>query len=78
MPEEPMRRAQAEALAADLFLVLGSSLVVQPAASFPELAKRAGARLVIVNLQETPLDPIADLVVREGIGAALGGALGVN
>jgi NAD-dependent deacetylase len=78
MPEEPMRRAQAEALAADLFLVLGSSLVVQPAASFPELAKSAGARLVIVNLQETPLDPIADLVVREGIGAALGGALGVN
>jgi NAD-dependent deacetylase len=78
MPEEPMRRAQAETLAADLFLVLGSSLVVQPAASFPEIAKRRGARLVIVNLQETPLDDIADLVVRESIGEALGGAMGVN
>jgi NAD-dependent deacetylase len=78
MPEEPMRRAQEETLAADLFLVLGSSLVVQPAASFPEVAKRAGARLVIVNLQETPLDDIADLVVRESIGEALGGATGAN
>lgn len=78
MPEEPMRRAQQETLAADLFLVLGSSLAVQPAASFPELAKRAGARLVIVNLQATPLDGIADLVIRGGIAEVLGGATGAN
>jgi len=78
MPEEPMRRAQEETLAADLFLVLGSSLVVYPAAGFPEMAKRAGARLVIVNYDATPLDPIADLVVHAPIGEALGGAVGVN
>jgi NAD-dependent deacetylase len=78
MPEEPMRRAQAETLAADLFIVLGSSLVVYPAAGFPEIAKRQGARLVIVNRQETPLDAIADLVVQDGIGDVMGGALGVN
>lgn len=78
MPEEPMRRAQEETLAADLFIVLGSSLVVYPAAGFPEIAKRHGARLVIVNMQETPLDDIADLVIHDGIGDVMGGALGVN
>ena len=78
MPEEPMRRSQQETLAADLFIVLGSSLVVYPAAGFPEMAKRHGARLVIVNMQETPLDDIADLVIRDGIGDVMAGALGVN
>lgn len=78
MPEEPMRRAQEETLAADLFIVLGSSLVVYPAAGFPEIAKRRGARLVIVNRQETPLDDLADLVIHDGIGDVMGGALGVN
>ncbi|MEO3473189.1 Sir2 family NAD-dependent protein deacetylase [Roseomonas sp. CAU 1739] len=78
MPEEPMRRAQEETLAADLFIVLGSSLVVYPAAGFPEIAKRRGARLVIVNKQETPLDELADLVIHDGIGDVMGGALGVN
>ena len=78
MPEEPMRRSQQETLAADLFIVLGSSLVVYPAAGFPEIAKRHGARLVIVNAQETPLDDIADLVIHDGIGDVMGGALGVN
>ena len=78
MPEEAMRRAEAETLAADLFLVLGSSLVVQPAAGFPVLAKRNGARLAIVNNEATPLDRIADLVVRRGIGEALGAAVGVE
>jgi NAD-dependent deacetylase len=78
MPEEAMRRAREATLAADLFLVLGSSLVVHPAAGFPDLAKRRGATLVIVNRQETPLDDIADLVIREGIGEVMGGAVGVN
>jgi NAD-dependent deacetylase len=58
--------------------VLGSSLVVYPAAGFPEIAKLQGARLVIVNRQETPLDAIADLVIQDGIGDVMGGALGVN
>ncbi|MDO9710226.1 SIR2 family NAD-dependent protein deacylase [Paracraurococcus lichenis] len=78
MPELPMLRAREEVAAADLCLVLGSSLVVYPAAGFPEMAKRMGARLAIVNRQETPLDDIADLVVHEGIGDVLGGAVGVN
>ena len=78
MPEGPMRRAQQAVQAADLCLVLGSSLVVYPAAGFPELAKRRGAGLVILNRQETGLDGIADLVIHAGIGDVLGGAVGVN
>ena len=78
MPEAAMLRAQAETLAADLCIVLGSSLVVYPAAGFPEMAKRNGARLVIVNNEETGLDRIADLVIHRGIGDTMGGAVGVN
>jgi NAD-dependent deacetylase len=77
MPEEAMRRAQAETLAADLFLVLGSSLVVYPAAGFPELAKRNGAVLAIVNRGPTGLDGLADLVIDEAIGETMGAAVGV-
>jgi len=73
-----MLRAQAEILAADLCIVLGSSLVVYPAAGFPEMAKRNGARLVIVNREETGLDRITDLVVHDGIGDVMGDAVGVN
>ncbi len=72
MPQREMMRAHELTLAADLFLVLGSSLVVFPAATFPVVAKRNGAKLVIVNREPTELDPIADLVVRAEIGAALG------
>jgi NAD-dependent deacetylase len=77
MPEEAMVRARREALAADLFLVLGSSLVVFPAAEFPALAKQRGADLVIVNREPTHLDPVADLVVHGEIGPILGDALQV-
>ncbi|MHB2166106.1 SIR2 family NAD-dependent protein deacylase [Alsobacter sp. R-9] len=73
MPEEAMRRAFEAVDACDLFLVLGSSLVVQPAARLPALAKARGAVLVIVNRDPTPLDHHADLVVRGGIGDALAG-----
>ena len=78
MPAEAMRRAEQETLAADLFLAIGSSLVVYPAAGFPELARRNGARLVIINREPTPLDDVADLVLRGGIGEALGTAVGVQ
>lgn len=78
MPVLAMRRAEAETLAADLFIVLGSSLVVYPAAGFPELAKQNGAKLAIVNREETGLDRYADLVLHEPIGDTLGGAVGVN
>ena len=77
MPAAAIRRAEVETRAADLFIVVGSSLVVYPAAGFPELAKRAGARLVIVNRDPTPLDGIADLVLHSAIGETLGAAVGV-
>ena len=71
MPPEPMARAQEAALACDLFLVLGSSLVVYPAAGFPLLAKRNGAALAIVNREPTELDGYADLVLNEEIGPVM-------
>jgi NAD-dependent deacetylase len=78
MPAEPMARAEAETLACDLFLVLGSSLVVYPAAGFPLLAKRNGARLAIVNREETELDPYADLVLHDEIGPTMTEAAPAN
>ena len=71
MPEDAMRRAEALTLACDLFLAIGSSLVVWPAAGFPLMAKRNGARLVILNRDPTDLDDIADLVIRADIGSVL-------
>ncbi len=78
MPEPAMRRAQAATEACDMMLVVGSSLVVYPAAGFPEYAKQLGARLVILNREETPLDGIADLVLHREIGPTLGYVVGVN
>jgi NAD-dependent deacetylase len=75
MPEEAMERAHEATQRADLFIVLGSSLVVYPAASFPVLAKRNGARLVIVNRDPTEQDPVADLVVHAEIGPTLSRAV---
>ncbi|MFL5255140.1 MAG: SIR2 family NAD-dependent protein deacylase [Rhodopila sp.] len=78
MPLDEMRRAERETLLADLFIAIGSSLVVYPAAGFPELAKRNGATLAILNLQQTGLDEIADLVLNRPIGDTLGAAVGVD
>ena len=78
MPDEAMRRAQQMTEASDLFIVIGSSLVVHPAAGFPECASRRGARLVILNREPTPLDNIADLVLHEEIGPTMGYATGVH
>jgi NAD-dependent deacetylase len=75
MPELEMARAEQATLACDLFLVLGSSLVVYPAAGFPLLAKRNGAKLAIVNREPTEQDHIADLVIHAGIGRTLQAAL---
>lgn len=71
MPQLPMRRAAEEVAACDLFIVLGSSLTVHPAAAFPRLAQEQGAKLVIVNNEDTELDSIADLVIQQGIGDVL-------
>lgn len=71
MPERETTEAYRRSAASDLFIVIGSSLVVQPAASMPVAAKRAGARLVIVNRDETACDSIADLLVRGQAGPAM-------
>ncbi|HEX4117627.1 MAG TPA: Sir2 family NAD-dependent protein deacetylase [Rhizomicrobium sp.] len=71
MPEGEMARAQAASLACDLMLVLGSSLAVYPAAGFPLLARRNGAKLAIVNRDATPQDRFADLVINAEIGPTL-------
>jgi len=78
MPEIPMVRAQEETLACDLFIVLGSSLVVYPAAGFPRMAKRKGATLAIVNRDPTDQDDEADLVIHGEIGSTMSKAVGVN
>ena len=71
MPQEIVEQSVAAAEACDLMLAVGSSLVVEPAASIPRVARFAGARLVIVNRDPTPLDRIADAVVRGEIGVVL-------
>jgi NAD-dependent deacetylase len=76
MPEAAMRRSEELTRGCDLFLAIGSSLVVWPAAGFPLLAKRNGARLVIVNREPTEHDEFADLVVRHDIGDTLAPFIG--
>jgi NAD-dependent deacetylase len=71
MPEAAMRRATDLTLMCDLFLAIGSSLVVWPAAGFPVHAKHNGARVVIINREPTDLDDIADLVIHDDIGTVL-------
>lgn len=75
MPVAEMQRAEEATLACDLFIAIGSSLVVYPAAGFPRLAKQNGARLIIINEQETDLDPVCDLVLHEQIGPTLSRAV---
>jgi NAD-dependent deacetylase len=78
MPETAMCRASEQTILCDLFLAIGSSLVVYPAAAFPVLAKEHGARLVIINREPTPLDLIVDLVINAEIGPTLGTAAGIE
>jgi NAD-dependent deacetylase len=77
MPLLPMQRAHDATMACDLFIVLGSSLSVFPAADFPLRAKRNGAALVIVNRDPTEMDELANVVIHAGIGATLGEVAGV-
>jgi NAD-dependent deacetylase len=76
MPARPMQRAHEETMLCDLFIVLGSSLSVFPAADFPLRAKQKGAALVIVNRDPTEMDEAADLVIHAGIGDTLAHVLG--
>jgi len=70
LPEPVLGAAWQAAQITDLFLVIGTSALVQPAASLPLLAKRTGARLIEINLEETPLSPDADQVLLELFCAA--------
>lgn len=76
MPEDAMGRATELAQRCDLFISIGSSLVVWPAAGFPMMAKDCGAKLVIINNEPTEQDDIADLVIRHDIGETLGPFVG--
>ncbi len=78
MPAEAMDSAQSATIACDLFVVVGSSLVVYPAAGFPELAVQLNIPLVIVNREPTPLDPIATLTLHKEIGPTLSFVVGIN
>ena len=73
MPAAETNAAFELAILADLFIVIGSSLVVQPAATLPLHAKRNGAKFAIINRDRTELDQFADCVVNDEIGAVMAG-----
>ncbi|MCG8649642.1 MAG: NAD-dependent protein deacylase, partial [Pirellulales bacterium] len=78
MPQAVLQAAEDRARECDVFLAVGSSLVVYPAALLPVIAKRSGARLVIGNREPTPLDDTADCVVRGQIGEVMPALAAVN
>ena len=78
MPVAAMQQAEVATRECDLFVAVGSSLQVYPAAGFPVFAKQQGARLVILNRDPTELDEHADLVLNREIGPALAAAVGFN
>jgi NAD-dependent deacetylase len=71
MPKEEMLKAEKASLSCDLFIAIGSSLKVYPAASFPLVAKNNGSKLIILNREGTDLDKYADLVIHDEIGEFL-------
>jgi NAD-dependent deacetylase len=77
MPERETNEAYSRSASADLFIVIGSSLTVHPAASMPVVAKRNGAKLVIVNRDATSADSMADLVIRREAGPTMAAILAV-
>jgi NAD-dependent deacetylase len=75
MPEWETEEASRRSEACDLFMVIGSSLVVHPAAHMPVIAKRAGAKLVIVNRDETACDSMADIILNGSAGPTMAAIL---
>mgnify|MGYP002396364245 CR=1 FL=1 len=75
MPERETQEAYHRSSLCDLFIVIGSSLVVQPAASMPLVAKRNGAKLVIINRDPTPYDDMADNVIHDQAGPTMAAIL---
>lgn len=76
MPADLMQESFQLARQCDVCLAVGSSLVVEPAASVPRVAAESGARLFIINREETPLDHLAEVVIREPIGAVMKAVVG--
>jgi NAD-dependent deacetylase len=72
LPQEALMQAHQASQLCDTFLVIGSSLVVYPAAQMPAVAKQSGAALVIINIDPTPLDDAADLVIHGSAAEVLG------
>jgi NAD-dependent deacetylase len=75
MPERETKEAYHRSSLSDLFIAIGSSLVVQPAASMPLMAKRNGAKLVIINRDPTPYDNMADIVIHGQAGPVMASIL---
>ena len=71
LPQDVLSEALEWSRKCELILAMGSSLLVTPAADLPQLAKRSGARLVIINADPTGMDHLADAVVHTGIGSTL-------
>lgn len=71
LERESIERSETAAAASDVFLAIGTSLAVYPVALAPEIALRAGAKLAILNAEETPYDPVAHVVIRERLGEVL-------
>ena len=71
MPVDEMRRAEICSRECDLFIVIGSSLLVYPAASMPIIAKQAGSKLVIINYTPTDMDSQADIVIHDKAGPVM-------
>jgi NAD-dependent deacetylase len=71
IPHLALRSAYEETRRSDLILVAGSSLTVEPAASIPLLALEHGAKLIVINLQATPLDGRADVVIHDDVATVL-------
>ena len=78
MPEDAMDRAREVTEDCDLMVVAGTTLIVYPAAGFPEYAKQLGATLVILNREATPLDPLADLILHREIGPSMAFVMDLN
>jgi NAD-dependent deacetylase len=75
MPVRETEEAYNRSSRSDLFIVIGSSLVVEPAASMPRIAKRSGAKLVIINRDPTPYDEMADVVIHDSAGPTMANIL---
>ena len=71
LPQDALKEAQLISQSCDVFLVLGSSLVIYPAAQLPIIAKQNNAKLAIINIDPTPLDDIADIVINEKVSKVL-------